>query len=87
MTKFYFAAGEQVTSADSRNVLDAWMSIANRARRQPIAREFRELPIQAFDESGKLIATRCWSGWEEAVLRDTYGDNFRAILDHAAELV
>lgn len=87
MSRFYFVAGEQVTSAESCSVLDAWMKIESRARREPIASEFRELPIAAHDDSGRVLATRTWSGWHDAVLRDTYGDNFRGVLAHAAELL
>jgi hypothetical protein len=84
MQTFYFVAGEQVITVQSRTVIDAWMKIEN--RNQPIAAEFRRLPIEAWTADGKLIATHDWAGWHRAVLLDTYGENFQEILDNARQL-
>jgi hypothetical protein len=87
MKTFYFVAGEQVITVRSITVLDAWMKVENKSRREPIASEFRNLPIDAFDEEGVKLFTRTWDGWNNEVLRDTYGEGYRAILDNAAALI
>ena len=86
MKTWYFVAGEQVVTVRSYTVHDAWMKVAGRTR-YPLASEFRTLPIEAYDADGIVIAKRSWQEWDEAVLRDTYGKNFRSILDHAADLL
>lgn len=86
MNTWYFVAGEQVITVSSRTVLDAWLKIEIRARRYPIASEFQNLLIEAYSVDGVVVAKRSWQQWHDAVLQDTYGDNFREILDAAVEL-
>ena len=84
---FYFVAGEQVVTLESLTVLDAWLKFTNRARRLPVADEFRRLPIEAYDTTGAKLATRTWQGWQDELAKDTYGSNWREYADHAAELM
>jgi hypothetical protein len=81
---FHFIAGEQHAQAAASNVLDAWLQI----ERKPIlAAEFRRLPVEAYDEAGNKLAVRPFDGWHDALMRDTYGDNWREVVRHAEELV
>jgi hypothetical protein len=88
MSVFYFVAGEQLIRSESISILDAWMLLEQRAKHcYPVAREFRELPIAGTDCDGNVLATRSWQGWHDAVLEDTYGSNWREVLDHASSLM
>jgi hypothetical protein len=83
---FYFVAGEQVMTFASISVLDAWMKLERHAEKQPVACEYRELLIDACDETGNVLESHNWNGWHEALLRDTYGENWREHMDHAGSL-
>jgi hypothetical protein len=83
---FYFVAGEQVMTKAAANVLDAFLAIHNKARKTPIANEFRTLAIEAYDEAGVLLGKRTWQQWHEAVLRDIYGEGWQEKLEHAQAL-
>lgn len=87
MTTFYFAAGEQVMTIRSSTVLDAWLALTVKAAKMPIASEFRRLPIEAMDAEGNRIEKRTWEQWQEALLRDTYGPGYQAVLKHAESLI
>ena len=85
--KFFFVAGDQCIVKMASTLMDAWLSIEIRATNknaQPVAREFYELPIEAYDGKGKLLVTDDWKGWHDAALRDTYGDGWKQVLDVAA---
>lgn len=85
--RFWFVAGEQAMGVVSISVLDAWLGIECKARSEPIASEFRTLPIEAFDSSGASLGAKTWRGWHEAVLRDTYGSRWHEHLEEAEALI
>lgn len=85
MTTFYFVAGEQVVTIASCSPLDAFLALQIRSERQPIAAEFFRLPVECFDADGNLLAKRKWQQWRQAVLLDTYGENFQDVLDNAVK--
>lgn len=80
---WYFVAGEQVITRASVSMLDAWLSIEQFAKRNPIAAEFRTLVIICFDDRGKEVCRKRWEQWHAALVQDTYGDNvdFERVVD------
>jgi len=84
---FHFVAGEQHVQFTSRNHLDAFLAFSIAANRKPFAAEFRELPIEVYDQEGNFIGTKSWGAWKNDVLRDTYGADFEAKLEESARLL
>lgn len=80
------AGGESVTRMSS-NVLDAFLSLQNYAKRHRLPASFAAGEIVAYDQSGVVVGRRTWQGWRDAVLRDTYGSQFSEICARAQDLV
>jgi hypothetical protein len=96
--RYFFVAGDQVHTSDASSVLDAWLTVEMRAESKQgpgVPAEFRRLPITAYlgTESAEgirtceEIGTRTWEGWHAELMRDTYGDDWRGAVDHAAGLL
>ena len=85
---FHFIAGEQHMQFASISPLDAWLNLTVYAKRNPVADEFRRLPIECYaGDSTSPLAKRTWDQWQDALMQDTYGDNWQEKLDHASELM
>lgn len=84
---FWFTCGEFAQSATASTLLDAWWVIERREEMGQLPAEFRTpgAKIVATNNEGETLATRTYDGWHAALLRDTYGDNWREILDSAEE--
>ncbi len=87
--KYHFMAGKRRMQAVASSLLDAWLAIEikTHSSKKPIASEFRERPIEAYDQAGKLLATRTWEEWHAELMRDTYGENWRDVVARSSVLV
>lgn len=83
---FRFIAGEQHIAIQSRTLLDAWNALTIKAKQQPLPIEFSRQVITAYDTEGTVLGARSWIKWQELLWEDTYGPNWREIMDHADSL-
>jgi hypothetical protein len=83
---FHFVTGDQHMQRASFCCLDAFLAIEVYARTRPIACEFREKPIECYDEAGNLIGKKTWEKWHAELMQDTYGHNWQEHIDTATDL-
>lgn len=85
--KFWFVVGEIVCGQSAYNVLDAWFKVesANGKYGCEFTKE-ENRTIEAYTAGGMLVAAKTWEGWHDALMTDTYGEDWKVSVERAEAL-
>jgi hypothetical protein len=77
---FRFVAEHEVITAHASNVLDAWLVVERLNERGILPDVFKTRLIAAYTASGKLVDTKTFDQWHNALMTDTYGPEWRDVI-------